>query len=107
MISLTRVTENNEELDELKKEMQQHKREESEKAFTLAPLPYPETGLEPHLSPHQINAHYREHHKGYVDGANGILEKLANLRKNNEKGDVKSLLKTLSFHVAMRVFYVK
>jgi Fe-Mn family superoxide dismutase len=34
--------------------------------FTLAPLPFAEDALEPHISQRTVNIHYHKHHKGYL-----------------------------------------
>ena len=70
MLSITKLTEDREEIEDLKKEMRERRAEESTKAFQLAPLPYREVALEPNLSPEQIDAHYNRHHRGYVDRVN-------------------------------------
>ncbi|HSR55079.1 MAG TPA: superoxide dismutase [Alphaproteobacteria bacterium] len=49
--------------------------------FQLAPLPYPEDALEPHISKKTMEFHYGKHHKGYVDKLNAIAE------KTNVEGD--------------------
>ena len=50
--------------------------------FSLPPLPYPENGLEPHISARTIGFHYGKHHKGYLDRTNEMapsagMEKLS------------------------------
>ncbi len=55
--------------------------------------------LEPYISDEQLRTHHEKHHAAYVKGANSVLEKLENARKNNEDIDMKSTLKTLSFHI--------
>lgn len=49
--------------------------------FTLAPLPYAEDALAPHISARTMGIHYGKHHKGYVDKLNKAVEgqKLAEL----------------------------
>jgi len=41
--------------------------------FTLAPLPYDESALEPAISARTIAFHYHKHHKGYVDTLNKLV----------------------------------
>ena len=43
--------------------------------FSLPPLPYPVSALEPHISAETLNLHHGKHHKKYVDTMNQILEK--------------------------------
>ena len=42
--------------------------------FTLAPLPWEETALEPHISGRTISFHYHKHHQTYVDTLNKLVE---------------------------------
>src|SRR5262245_61364329 len=42
-------------------------------AFELAPLPWAEVALEPHISQKTISFHYGKHHKGYVDKLNELV----------------------------------
>src|SRR2546423_14268663 len=43
-------------------------------AFTLPPLPYPATALEPHIDTTTMEIHHGRHHKAYVDNLNKALE---------------------------------
>ncbi len=42
--------------------------------FTLPPLPYAETALEPHMSAETLKLHHGKHHKAYVDKLNALVE---------------------------------
>jgi superoxide dismutase, Fe-Mn family len=42
--------------------------------FTLAPLPYGESALEPVISARTISFHYGKHHAGYVKALNELVE---------------------------------
>lgn len=42
-------------------------------AFTLPPLPYDNTALEPHVSARTLEFHHGEHHKKYVDTLNSLI----------------------------------
>jgi superoxide dismutase, Fe-Mn family len=44
------------------------------KPFTLSPLPYGESALEPVISGKTIGFHYHKHHKTYVDTLNKLVE---------------------------------
>lgn len=41
--------------------------------FTLPPLPYDRTALEPHMSAETIDYHYGKHHQAYVTNLNGLV----------------------------------
>lgn len=41
--------------------------------FTLPPLPYEKTALEPHISAQTLALHHGKHHKAYVDTLNTLL----------------------------------
>jgi superoxide dismutase, Fe-Mn family len=43
-------------------------------AFTLSPLPYDESALEPAISSRTIGFHYHKHHKTYVDTLNTLTK---------------------------------
>ena len=42
--------------------------------FTLPPLPYADTALEPLISANTLSYHYAKHHKTYVDNLNKLVE---------------------------------
>lgn len=42
--------------------------------FTLPPLPYAASALEPHISALTLALHHGKHHKGYVDTLNRLLD---------------------------------
>lgn len=69
------------------------------KFYTLPKLPYGYKDLEPYISREQLQVHYEKHHQAYVTGANAILEKLEQARKNDDEIDIKSTLKSLSFNI--------
>jgi Fe-Mn family superoxide dismutase len=50
------------------------KKQESSMPFTLPPLPYDKTALEPHISVHTMEFHHGKHHKAYVDKANELAQ---------------------------------
>jgi superoxide dismutase, Fe-Mn family len=43
-------------------------------AFTLPPLPYPASALEPHIDARTMEIHHGKHHNAYVTNANKALE---------------------------------
>jgi Fe-Mn family superoxide dismutase len=72
---------------------------ETQKFYTLPPLPYGYGDLAPAISEEQLRLHHDKHHNAYVVGANAILEKLDAARKNGTDLDMKATLKEFSFHV--------
>ena len=43
-------------------------------AFTLPPLPYDYTALEPHIDEQTMRIHHDKHHGAYVNNLNAALE---------------------------------
>lgn len=41
--------------------------------YSLPPLPYAESALEPHISRETVHFHYAVHHRGYVDKLNKLI----------------------------------
>lgn len=78
---------------------------ETEKFYTLPPLPYDNGELAPAISEEQLRLHHDKHHNAYVVGANGILERLDAARKNGTDLDMKATLKELSFHVGGHILH--
>ncbi|MBN1654314.1 MAG: superoxide dismutase [Deltaproteobacteria bacterium] len=72
---------------------------ETNKIYTLPKLEYDYKDLAPYMSEEQLQIHHGKHHQAYVDGANGILQKLDKARKENADLDLKSTLKELSFNI--------
>jgi Fe-Mn family superoxide dismutase len=72
---------------------------EQNKFYVLPKLPYNYGDLAPHMSEEQLRIHHSKHHQAYVNGANAILQKLDNARKENADLDIKSTLKELSFNI--------
>jgi len=48
--------------------------------FTLPPLPYAESALEPHISKETIQYHYGKHHATYVSNLNNFVAKTQDLQ---------------------------
>jgi Fe-Mn family superoxide dismutase len=78
---------------------------EKNKFYVLPQLPYKYDALQPHMSEEQLRIHHDKHHQAYVNGANGILEKLDKARKENSDLDIKSTLKSLSFNIGGHVLH--
>ena len=72
---------------------------ESSKLYVLPRLPYGYSDLAPYMSEEQLRIHHSIHHQAYVNGANAILKKLDNARRENAEIDIKSALKELSWNI--------
>lgn len=67
--------------------------------ISLPALPYAYEALAPVMSAEVLALHHDKHHQAYVDGANKILDQLAEARTANTAVDMKAALKELSFHL--------
>ena len=47
---------------------------EGAEPFSLAPLPWADTALEPVISARTLSFHWGKHHRGYVEALNGLLK---------------------------------
>jgi Fe-Mn family superoxide dismutase len=74
-------------------------------AYTLPELDYDYAALEPHLSAHILELHHGKHHAAYVDGANTVLERLADARRSGDFGSINQLEKNLAFHLSGHVLH--
>lgn len=81
--------------------------EESEKAFkpsspkyTLPPLAYSYSDLEPYIDAQTMELHHSIHHQSYVNGLNNALSKLEEARHNNDYSLVKHWSREVGFHGA-------
>jgi Fe-Mn family superoxide dismutase len=72
---------------------------EPNKLYILPKLPYGYKDLAPYISEEQLRIHYEKHHQAYVNGANGILQRIDKARKENADLDVKSTLKEFSWNI--------
>jgi Fe-Mn family superoxide dismutase len=61
-------------------------------AFTLPPLPYPASALEPHIDAQTMELHHGKHHNTYVTNLNAALEKAPELQGKS----IEDLLKNLN-----------
>jgi Fe-Mn family superoxide dismutase len=52
-------------------------------AFTLPPLPYDYSALEPHIDTQTMQIHHDKHHAAYVNNLNAALESHANLQSQS------------------------
>ncbi|MEM2836865.1 MAG: superoxide dismutase [Candidatus Bathyarchaeia archaeon] len=69
------------------------------KFYVLPQLPYGYGDLNPYMSEEQLRIHHTVHHQAYVNGANAILKRLEDARKENVDIDVKAALKELSWNI--------
>lgn len=67
--------------------------------YELPKLEYEYKDLAPYMSEEQLRIHHGKHHQAYVNGANGILQKLDKARAENADLDMKATLKELSFNI--------
>ena len=67
--------------------------------YSLPGLIYGYADLAPYMSTEQLRLHHLKHHQSYVTGANAILEKIANARKDGTDLDMKAVSKELAFHL--------
>lgn len=75
------------------------------KAYELPVLGYDYGALEPHLSARILELHHSKHHKGYVDGVNLTLAKLAEARESGDLSGIVGLEKTLAFNLSGHVLH--
>ncbi len=75
------------------------------KPYELPPLDYDYAALEPHYSARVLELHHDKHHKAYVDGVNGALDKLAAARESDDLSAIVGLEKTLAFNLSGHVLH--
>jgi superoxide dismutase, Fe-Mn family len=75
------------------------KMSEMNTSYELPKLAYEYKDLAPYMSEEQLRIHHGKHHQAYVNGANGILQKLDKARKESVDLDMKATLKELSFNI--------
>ena len=73
--------------------------------YNLPKLPYAYDFLEPFIDAKTMEIHYTKHHQAYVNGANALLDKLSDARKNKTDFDVKAVLKEMSFNMGGHVLH--
>jgi Fe-Mn family superoxide dismutase len=66
--------------------------------YPLTPLPYDYKALEPHIDEATMRVHHDKHFKGYTDGLNAVLKKLAEARSTGDYGNIQQLERLLAFH---------
>jgi Fe-Mn family superoxide dismutase len=75
------------------------------KPYELPTLGYDYGALEPHLSARILELHHGKHHKGYVDGVNLSLARLAEARESGDLRGIVGLEKTLAFNLSGHVLH--
>jgi superoxide dismutase, Fe-Mn family len=75
------------------------------KFYALPELPYAYNALEPFISETQLKLHHDKHHAAYVNGANGIFERLDKARQAGTDVDIKAVAKELSFNVGGHILH--
>lgn len=75
------------------------------KFYKMPSSSYSYQDLAPYISEEQLKIHVEKHHRGYVNGANSLLEKLDNARKTQVDLDMKATLKELSFNIGGHVLH--
>jgi len=75
------------------------------KFYKLPDLPFDYKALEPYISEGQLKLHHDKHHAAYVNGANGILERLDKARQAGADVDMKATSKELSFNVGGHILH--
>jgi Fe-Mn family superoxide dismutase len=73
--------------------------------YALPELAYDYGALEPHLSARILELHHGKHHKAYVEGANSVLDKLAEARSTGDFGSINQLEKNLAFHLSGHILH--
>ncbi len=71
--------------------------------YSLPPLPYDYSALEPSISGAIMELHHDKHHQAYVTGANTALAQLQEARDDNNFGCINKLQKDLAFNLAGHV----
>ncbi|MHC1716820.1 MAG: superoxide dismutase [Candidatus Dojkabacteria bacterium] len=67
--------------------------------YTLSPLPYEYTALEPVISKQIMELHHDKHHQAYINGANTALELLEKARTEDMEINIKAVMRDLSFNL--------
>ena len=68
--------------------------------YELPPLPYKIDALEPYISKDIVDVHYNGHHKGYVNTANTLIDRLNGIINEEVKSyDIHGVLRNLTFNI--------
>ncbi len=66
--------------------------------YELPPLPYDYNALEPYIDEQTMHLHHDIHHKGYVDGLNNAVAKMAEAREKGDFALIKHWEREAAFH---------
>jgi Fe-Mn family superoxide dismutase len=72
---------------------------DTQKLYVLPKLPYDYRALMPAISEELLRLHHDKHHAAYVNGANGLLQRMDKARVDGTDIDMKATLKEMSFHI--------
>jgi Fe-Mn family superoxide dismutase len=73
--------------------------------YSLPKLLYGYKDLKPYISQEQLQIHHEKHHQAYVTGANAILERIDQARREKTDLDMTATLKELSFFIGGHVLH--
>jgi superoxide dismutase, Fe-Mn family len=73
--------------------------------YVLPDLPYDYGDLEPAISGRIVELHHKKHHKGYVDKANAVLEKMSVAREKGDMTSIPALERALAFNLSGHVLH--
>ncbi|MFH0857055.1 MAG: superoxide dismutase [bacterium] len=73
--------------------------------YTLPPLPYGRSGLNPYISDEQLSVHYEKHHNNYVEECNKIFEEADKKRRDNLEIDMKAISKEFGFNAGGHILH--
>ena len=73
--------------------------------YELPELPYKYDALEPAYSSELLELHHGKHHAAYVNGANKVLEKLAEARDEGDFESINQMQKNLAFNLSGHVMH--
>lgn len=72
---------------------------------TLPDLPYDRRALEPAITGQALELRHTTHHAAYVQGANGTLEQLSEVRASGQSSGLVGLEKALAFNLSGHVLH--
>src|SRR5256885_11944632 len=73
--------------------------------YVLPALPYDHAALEPFISADIVALHHDKHHRAYVDGANAAIDKLLDMRHDDDFDAIGAVHKQLAFNVSGHVLH--
>ncbi len=73
--------------------------------YVLPDLEYDYGALEPHISGRIMELHHGKHHRGYVNGANALLEQLQEARQKGNYDSAGTIARALAFNVSGHVMH--